>query len=346
MKLRGLALYLVLGVTVAACSSPITPGGSTTVTISTGVAPANGAQIANAAQPVTLTVNNAVVADSSAGVIYTFEVSTDAGFAVKVLTRDVPETPGQTSLKLDALPPAKDYYWHVRTNSGGTVGSFSNGLKFTIGPAVVIGIPVVQSPSGGATSTSQRPTLTVTNVTRSGPVTALFYQFEVSSNSGFTTLIESGTVPEGVGTTSYTTATTLLATTQYFWRVRVLDVGSGIASSFSSGSTFTTGNVNAELWPNIVPPGTNGKAILGDNWQTQVVVSWTGVVFTSPTLEMRRIFDIIDKGFAPQAGIDWMHQNGYPTTAAYFSSIQVIGFEHMYMALINGRWDLIRRVGA
>ena len=41
-----------------------------------------------------------------------------------------------------------------------------------------------------------------------------------------------------------------------------------------------------------------------------------------------------------------MHSNGYPTVAAYYPSVAVIGFQHEYMALINGRWDLILKVGA
>jgi hypothetical protein len=38
-----------------------------------------------------------------------------------------------------------------------------------------------------------------------------------------------------------------------------------------------------------------------------------------------------------------MHGNGYPTQAAYFPAIAVIGFSYEYMALINGRWDLVLR---
>ena len=42
----------------------------------------------------------------------------------------------------------------------------------------------------------------------------------------------------------------------------------------------------------------------------------------------------------------WMHANGYPTIASWYSSVSVIGFTHEYMAYINGRWDLVLKAGA
>jgi hypothetical protein len=36
-----------------------------------------------------------------------------------------------------------------------------------------------------------------------------------------------------------------------------------------------------------------------------------------------------------------MHGNGYPTIAGYYRDIAVIGFAFQYMALVNGRWDLV-----
>src|ERR1700682_866723 len=67
---------------------------------------ANGAQIANQTQPVTLVVQNA--AASKAGTTYTFEVASDVAFTTKLQTKDgVAEgSSGQTSVKLDALPAA------------------------------------------------------------------------------------------------------------------------------------------------------------------------------------------------------------------------------------------------
>src|SRR6476469_2789190 len=46
----------VLAAIASACSTVVQPTGNATVTIATPLTPANGAQIPNAAQPVTLTV--------------------------------------------------------------------------------------------------------------------------------------------------------------------------------------------------------------------------------------------------------------------------------------------------
>ena len=100
------------------------------------------------------------------------------------------------------------------------------------------------------------------------------------------------------------------------------------------------------LWPGVQPPGTNGHAVLGNNWNVQSLQSFTGVTFLSPELEQIRIFDLLDRGMDPQSAINWMQANGYSTVAAWYASVQVIGFDFEYMALINGRWDLVVKVGA
>jgi len=325
----------------AACNSPAKPSGAATVTVPGPLSPANGAQIANAAQPVTLAVSDATVTGGSGATLYTFEVATDAGFVTIVASKDIPETPGQTSTTLNPLTGGKDYFWHVRTTSGDTVGAFTNPLKFTIGPAVTVQAPVVASPAPGATGVVKRPTLTVTNAAHTGPTGAITYKFDVSASSSFATILTSGTVPEGSGQTSFSLSIDLNPNTQYSWRVQAVDTGSNVASPFSSAS-FTTASANP-LFPGAVPPGTPGHAVLGDNWQQQVLVSHGGTLFNSPPLECQQLFALMDLGFDPQGAIDWMHANGYFTDAEWFPGPQVIGVQFVYMALINGRWDLILR---
>src|ERR1700730_12327554 len=129
MNIRVRSLWWVLPAIVVgsvACSTnPAQP--SSTVTAPGGVLPANGAQILNSDQPLTLAVQNAVVSKTT-GTTYTFEVGTNSAFATKVQTKDgVKEgTGGQTSVKLDALPAAAGYYWHGRAAArghGGAVGA-------------------------------------------------------------------------------------------------------------------------------------------------------------------------------------------------------------------------------
>jgi hypothetical protein len=320
--------------------------------------PTNSAQVRNSEQPVTLAVQNAV--STKPGVTYTFEVATDAAFATKVQTKDaVAEgTAGQTSVKLDALAAAKDYYWHARATSGGTTGLFGAVYKFTVGPAIVISPPTPVTPLNG-TTTSGWPTFTVIDAVHSGPAAPLVYRFDISTSTDFSTIAVSGTVPETPTQTSFTPPASQPppAQTALVWRAVAMDPVNAASSPASAAQAFTysvppsaaaaiAAQEGAVLWPGAAPPGTNGHAILGNFWNVETLTSFDGVVFLSPQLESLQIFDLMDRGLDPQGAIDWMHGHGYPTVAAYYGDVGVIAFKHEYMALINGRWDLVLRVGA
>jgi len=346
MKFRRHFLYVapIVSVVFASCAkSPTSPAGAVTVTVPIAVGPANGAQIDNSAQPVTLTIANATTTAAATPVTYTFEVATDSAFTNTIQSKDAPQASGQTSVTLDVLPAGKDYYWHARTSSGDTVGSFSSGVKFTIGPAIILQVPVPLSPASGATAANARPTLVVTNAFHSGAVGAITYKFEIAKDATFSTIVAVGTVPEGSSQTSFTPSANLAFRTLYFWHVQATDATNGITTPFSPGMAFTTPSDGGDLWSGAIPPGTNGHAIKGDNWQDQTLISNGGTPFRSPTLEMRQIFDLLDRGYEPQGAIDWMHGNGYSTEAAWFPGVQVIGIKYVYLALINGRWDVVLR---
>jgi hypothetical protein len=235
-----LPVYVLIAF-VAGCSSglPTQPTGAITVTTAGLTAPANGAVIAKQSQPITLVASNAVVTNSSAQVTYTFEVATDAGFGDKVLTKDVPQAAGQTTLKLDTLAAGKDYFWHVRATGGNTVGVFTNPFKFTIGPDVVVSAPAPASPSDGVVTTSW-PVLTVKNATESGSVGNIIYRFEIAANSGFSPVLVSGLVAETANATSFLPGPPApTGTTRYFWRVIAIDAATTIASPASTTQSFT-----------------------------------------------------------------------------------------------------------
>src|SRR5206468_2901912 len=117
-------LWLLLLAAACTKSSPTQPSGSASVTTPRPLLPINGAQVRNADQPVVLSVQNAIA--TGGGTTYTFEVAGDAGFAIKVQTKDnVSEASGgQTAVRLDALAPARDYYWRARAQSSSTAGIF------------------------------------------------------------------------------------------------------------------------------------------------------------------------------------------------------------------------------
>jgi hypothetical protein len=347
--IRGLILFVLLAPAAAACTAPTSPAGGVTLTTPTAAQPANGAQIANAKQPVTLTVTNAFVADGTAAVSYAFEVATDSAFATKVLTKTVTQTAGQTSLALTVLA-AGDYYWHVQTSASGTAGTFSSASKFTIAPPIVIGTATAVSPLSGFSGTAWPPFI-VTNATKTGPFGSIAYQFDIATSATFASIIVSATVSETGTQTGFTPAGQSVPTspTTMFWRATPIDQTNGIAGTASAAQSFTLSAPiagPANLWPGAQPPGTNGHAIRGDNWTPRNLVSFSGVPFVGPSLDMFQLFDLIDRGMAPQEGIDWMQSHGYPTDAAYFADIAVIGFQWQYMALISGRWDVVFRVGA
>jgi len=322
------------------------------------LSPAAGAIIANSNQPLTLIVANAVVTHGGTAT-YTFEVATDAAFGAKVFSKTgiTEGGGGQTSLTVDQLAASSTFYWHVRADAGGTIGQFTAVRPFTIGPAVTVGAPALLTPVNGAV-TAGWPTLSVSNASRSGPVGAITYRFEVGTSSTFSPAVVVATVSETPTQTNYAPPSTLAATpgAVYFWRVTALDSSNGITSTASEVRTFTYANQSAQavlaaqegltLWPGQQPPGTTGNARMGPGWTLGQVRSFTGLNFTNPPIEALQLFDLLDRGMDPDGAIGWMQTHGYPTTAVWYANVAAIGLQFQYMALVAGAWELVLRVGA
>jgi len=230
--------------------------------------------------------------------------------------------------------------------------------KFTVGPAIVISPPTPVTPLNG-TTTNGWPTFTVINAVRSGPAAPLVYRFDIATSADFSTIAVTATVAETPDQTSFTPPLSQPppAQTALVWRAIATDPVNVASSPPSPAQAFTyatppsaaailAAQEGAILWPGAPPPGTNGHAILGSFWNVEKLTSFDGVVFLSPELEELQIFDLLDRGLDPQGAIDWMRSHGYSTVAAFYASVSVIGFKHEYMALINGRWDLILKSGA
>jgi len=313
-------------------------------------------------------VQNAAVTTAAAGTVYTFEVASDAAFTTKVQTKGgVAEGSGQTTVRLDALPAARDYYWHVLATSGSTTGVFGAASKFTIGPAVVISTPVPISPLTGQ-STDPRPALRVTNVARTGSAGAITYRFEISSTSAFSSIVAAATVAEGVNETGFIPTTDLALNATFFWRATAIDASNGVTSASSAVQSFTTNKpsqasliaaqLGVVLWPGVQPPGITGHATMGNDpalgvgWAIQTLHYAPGNVnFQSPDVEMLRFFDLFDRGFDPDSVVAWMNSNGYPTNALWYPPPEkaVLGLKYVYIAArgkvsVNGTWDLVLRV--
>jgi hypothetical protein len=249
-----IARVFVAGVCLsgAACtksSTPAQPSGPTqgadasatsSVTVPRPLSPAVNAQVRNQDQPVTLVVGNAVITQGSAAT-YAFEVGSDAAFAAKVFTKTgVAEGAiGQTSLTIDRLGPGADYFWRARAEGGGTIGPFSAGRRFTIGPAIVVNAPALAGPASGAATTG-RPTLTVANATRTGPAGPITYRFELANTNTFAPVVATAIVPETAGQTTYQPFQALAASRTYFWRVTAVDQTNNISGPTSAIGSFVT----------------------------------------------------------------------------------------------------------
>ena len=185
----GIALVLV------ACGSPNKP--SVSFASPAAASPSSGTALPGN-QPVTLTIANAVRTASQTAT-YTFEVARDGGFANVVARQDdVAEgANGTTSAQFSNLPPDSTYFWHARAKIDGTNGVFSPPGTFRVNTPVVFDKPQALTPGAEQDAFGPRPSFTVSNPPRSGPVTAVVYEFQIASNSTFSPVLTQGTVPEG-----------------------------------------------------------------------------------------------------------------------------------------------------
>jgi hypothetical protein len=368
-RVCGLTLSVAALLAAVACtkSSPATPTTAAgaampdpaltaSVVAPRPVFPANNTAIPNASQPVTLIVQNAIVTKGGAAT-YTFEVGSDSAFATKVLTKDgiVEGGNNQTSVKLDPLPAAKDYYWHARATGGGTTGIFGPAFKFTIGPAIVLNPPVAIAPLTGST-TQARPALRVTNATRLGTNGPITYFFEISTSATFGSILTSGTNTEGVNETGFIPTLDLPSTGALYWRATATDSVDSISSAPSVIQSFTASipsqagavaaQLGVKLWPGQQPPGATGHATMGTDWGIEPITSFDGVTFLNPPLDELQIFDLLDRGMTPPNAVQWMHDHGYATVGVWYPDVQVLAFAYEYIAFINGQWDIVIRNGA
>jgi hypothetical protein len=253
MKLRVWRLFpVLLPFVIGACGTSLTQPTSSVVSGATtsGVTatsastpalltPADGAKMAFAAQPFTLTVANAV-STASTTPTYTFEVATDAGFA-NIVSKKTGVTPGagQTSTVIDPLPALVTFFWRARVVGGSDQGPNPKPRSFTVGAQVLLQAPVPVSPGQNA-QVSGSAALTVTNSQRSGPAGPITYLFQVSNSNSFSPLVFSANVPENPGgQTSAVVNAQLSGGTTYYWRAQAMDATNGVTTAFTSSLAFS-----------------------------------------------------------------------------------------------------------
>lgn len=154
--------------------------------------------------------------------------------------------------------------WRVALGFAGALslaacgGGGSREVPTTPGSAT-LSAPAPQSPVNDQQLDTLRPTLVVENAASSGsgPKT---YDFEISDNQNFTSTIVSQTgVAEGSGTTSFTPASDLPASTRAYWRARARQGAS--VSAWSTTAQFRTKEGGFNRPGALFDPLTNGQTI-------------------------------------------------------------------------------------
>ena len=222
-------------------------------------------------QPLTLTLQNASTTGARP-LTYSFEVATDQGFTNKIFTRDAvsPGDGGRTSLRLpDPLASGRSYYWRARALDGANTGPYSGLGLFTIFTPIVIGTPAIVEPVGNTVVSTNRPSFTFTNASRSGPLGTISYVIEVADSDSFANKLVVWTLSEQAGAqTTYSSPSGFTLGMQLFWHVRAVDPNN--AGPWSPTAVFQTpAPPPPPLPPVVVPPssgGTNGGSGSTD-WQ-------------------------------------------------------------------------------
>jgi hypothetical protein len=237
-----MSVLLVLGTLgfTAACdsSNPNTPA-AVSFTAPRAQGPSNSALFRFNDQPITLTIHNAA-RTGPATVTYTVELATSDAFSTIYRTIEgVAEGAGTTTtVTVGNLPGATTFFWRWRTVIDGVTGEASSPGSFFVRPQVILGVPDAEQPAANRDIYTPRPTFTVRNGTRTGPVGPITYTFEVSTVNTFATVVTRATgVAEGNVRTSWTPASDLPEATLY-WRARAIDVENDEAGPWTTGIRF------------------------------------------------------------------------------------------------------------
>jgi len=161
---------------------------------------------------------------------YRIEVFADSALTVPIVSSPVINEgeAGMTGWTIPVdLADGSQYFWRATSTDEDGLSAMSQATSFSVNttnssPTA----PVISSPADGVVVTSANAQLTVTNAFDADGQ-ALTYIFEIDRVNTFTSAAKqtSGSVGEGAGSTSWTTAS-LLDGTDYYWRVKATDATS------------------------------------------------------------------------------------------------------------------------
>jgi hypothetical protein len=159
----------------------------------------------------------------SSATSYYIEYATNAAFTGATGTTVVLNT-----YTLPTLLNNQTYYWHVYANYNAFSSVYSSSYFFTTEAAAIIQAPQLSSPANMATAIPN----VGTSLIWQNVIDALSYDWEISTNPTFTTVVSGNTINTNALLSS------LIDNTTYYWHVRSVDADT--VSAWSSTFTFTT----------------------------------------------------------------------------------------------------------
>ena len=187
--------------------------------------PTPGTKISIEKQPVTLLIENAG-SNGPRPLTYSFDIATDTAFNTKVFSRDgiAQGDGGRTSLRMtDTLATGHTYYWRVRAQDGANTGPYATPAAFDIFTPIVINVPGLIAPAPNSTVLNVRPTFTLANSTRSGPVGAITYLIELADSDSFSNKAATWSAAETPNQTNLISPVDLGFGKVYYWHARAYD---------------------------------------------------------------------------------------------------------------------------
>jgi hypothetical protein len=253
---------------------------------------------------------------------YQVQVSTASNFGTTLVNQS-----GITTTSYDvttALQNNTQYYWRVRASNAGGESDWSTARTFTTiiaAPAT----PTLVSPANNATGISTTPTLSWNTADR-----ATTYQVQISTVSNFNTTVVD---EDNISTTSYTVVTPLQNSTQYYWRVKAINIGG--ESNWSAARTFTT-IIAAPAAPLLVSPVDEAT-----NVEINPTFEWNAVA----TATEYQLQVAPDQNFSPPT----VNETGLTTTTHTYTGTSISNNSTYYWRVRasnsggNGEWSEVRK---
>jgi hypothetical protein len=219
---------------------PLTPADTTSVSALTPI----------------LTITNAADPDS-ANLTYNFQVALDPDFA-QIIAPTIGVFSGQGTTSWQVSPALSEntwYYWRAQADDWQIEGPWSITATFFVNTANDKPTkPVILSPASNAVVTSLYADIVLQNSTDiDSPVISFSYEVDIDSSFNSASIIRSGVIPPGPGTTTWQ-ATGLLDNTLYFVRAMARDDGSAESGWTDVVAFFVNTANDAPINPVIANP--------------------------------------------------------------------------------------------